>query len=402
MLHIQSGSFANFIGAHYWNIADENSTAAEISEDSFDSMRHTVPIPVAASRAVYTEDWKPNLFLIESSLALGPSGFQGVGGMDPSEHAVHHSRVDIFRQETDLKHEYQAMLEQAELEPSLHRLDETVKYWADFWKAKSFPDCRAILPPSADLSHQYWWEESFPFEAGESDLRKALERIDSVRDITNILNVHGGFASYSNEIMEFISEELANKHVFTMVSTEGKPTEPELVNFARLFDIGAEFSGFVFSNASDLAHRFIRQHGHDRPITRFTSSAPLAVELHGLLDSRTTRALPVGLWAVDVEICDMKNVKEDRVGVSTDLRVPLPFPQHILRSAGAPDVADLSVNQSVKTRDETIRQTFLDIKSALKAFRVSGGVKGNDKVELDDWLAVEESFEAAAEDLDEY
>ena len=378
MFHAQCGTFANYLGSHYWNLVDDN--FIESDESSF-------------------SEGKPNLFILESSLALGPTGFEGFGGMEAGNHTEFNinENVEIRNEEKEARHEYQKYLE--DLESGLitnssnatFDWDSSVRYWCDFWKARPFPDCMQILPPAADLRASFWWENSVDVDFTESSIRKSIERMDTIHASVNSCDLLEGFAPYYLKLLEFIRDEFPKKSILTYLPCENKPSDSFYINFSKVFEVCESFSTILVADAQNTYNSCIKANNcpdDNHHLTKFTSSAALGAQLQVLWDTKNARKLDPGLIHTEMVLTRTNDIQREGLSFQRELNVPTPFPQRLLRNSGE-NVEQMHANVQVFTRHTEKSRTLKECSKAMEVFRKSE-LRKNDILELDEWLATEE------------
>jgi len=361
MLHVQSGTFSNYVGAHYWNICDES-----CDENS--------------AGPLYTFDGRPNLFFLESSLQMGPVGFPGRPNLAEVGPGVH-----VVEQEQLAVHEYQIHLSEIERDPTKEpRQDfdwESVRFWSDFWKTRAFPDCKQILPPSENLEKFFWWESTVDLE--DSQLRLAMERMDSIKAVSMTLDTAGGFAGASLGYAELISDELSRKSVVEFLPSEKQIDDNFLVNFAKFYDSTASFATIFPLEATE-------------EISRFSSSAIFGAQVYTICSDHISRLNP-GLAHTEFSWGKPLTVDGGEI-FKKNFSVPIPFPQNVIREPGYPDVTNFQVEAAVFDHHKERRNLLLKACKALENFKISGKLRKTEILEVDDWAALEEALAEAADE----
>ena len=353
MLTLQSGTLSNFVGSHFWNLVDENDESSEL----------------------FTDD-QHNLFYVESTLEMGPLGFEEV---HPEEIESSTQNIKIMQQEKVELHEYQKHLLELELNPHLPSRDNfnwetSVRFWCDFWKSKEFPKSRLLLPPSHDLSSRYWFEtERNDFDFAESPLRTVLERMDVVHSITSVSDLADGFSDSSIELAEFIQDELPKKKqlVFlpfktdALLSVKSRDHPHFFLNFVKLFDLCHEKSTIAIQAAPEA--------------TPFARSAFLGASLYNLTK---VLELPVTLMQISGNF-------EESEGIKQHIQIPIPFPSQ----------GKYSGDFVVKEEEGGAKEILIQAEKEMKRFRVSGELRKFPQIEIDDWLGLEENIQETRENL---
>ena len=348
MLHVQSGTFSNFVGCHYWNLNDEN-----VDENS------AIPL--------YTMDGRPNLFILESSLQMGPVGFPG----RPALHEIS-STVKVVEQEQLAIHEYQLHLDELEKDPTMEPRSDfnwnDVKFWSDFWKSRAFPDCKQMLPPAEVVEEkQFWWESHADLE--DTPLRLVMERMDEIHSVAMTLDAVGIFSGRSLDYSEFVRDELSKKSAFQYLPLHGNFSDSFFINFAKFFDSSASYATiFPFESKGE--------------ISRFSASALIGVQTHLFCQDTISRLNP-GLVQPEFSLEDIPG------GFRKHLTLPIPFPQDLFPGQ--------NVHAAVHACKSGRRKFFLQAGKALENYRVGGKLKGG-VVEFDDWKALEEVIAEAADE----
>ena len=348
MLHVQSGTFSNFVGCHYWNLNDEN-----VDENS--------------AKPLYTSDGRPNLFILESSLEMGPVGFPG----RPVLHEISDT-VKLVEKEKLALHEYQLHLEELEtdatMEPRANFNWDTVRFWSDYWKSRAFPDCMQILPPAETVEErQFWWETSADLE--DTPLRLVMERMDEVRSVAMTLDCVGNLSGRSLGYSEFVRDELSKKSAFQFLPIHGNFSNSFFINFAKFFDSNASYATiFPFDSKEE--------------ISRFSASALIGLQTHLYCQDTISRLEP-GLVTPEFSLEDLPG------GFRKSLTLPIPFPPDLFPGQ--------NVHAAVHAKPSGRRKFLLQAGKALEDFRIAGKLKpGN--IEFDDWKALEEVLAEAADE----
>lgn len=250
VINVQLGTFANHVGAHFWNLQDEYlATPAKERELSpsvyFRESQGNLP-------------YAPRVQIVDVSRAFGSLSLDS--GVVLDEHPEHIENDNIwngpaqtFRSERIPVSKYMKHLLEEEVEEGDEdgdnnappkkaktqapddddfQLDKGVSYWSDFLKTRLHPRSCFSLPTAVtefdkfdhglEISNRTFVDELY------DDLRFFIEECDSLGGIHLTVNAHDGFSGLSSQYMTQIRDELGNNSPMFVVGTIPEHSDEQL------------------------------------------------------------------------------------------------------------------------------------------------------------------------------
>lgn len=237
VINVQLGTFANHVGAHFWNLQDEYlATPVEARE---------------LSPSVYFREsqqanllYAPRVQIVDVSRAFGSLSLDSGVVLDEIPQHIENDNVwngpaQTFRSARIPVSKYMKHLLEEEVEEQVEedeeddgssarpknpknqvpddedfQLDKGVSYWSDFLKTRLHPRSCFSLPAAVtefdkydhglEVSNQTFLDEVY------DDLRFFIEECDSLGGIHLTVNAHDGFSGMSSQYMTRIRDELGN------------------------------------------------------------------------------------------------------------------------------------------------------------------------------------------------
>ncbi|XP_065366308.1 protein misato [Calliphora vicina] len=241
ILTLQFGNYANYIGAHWWNIQESGFSYDQYGEPG--EICHDVLYRQGVNHNKQTT-YTPRLLLVDLEGSLKHLPREGElygnslkrGGLDDlaqaenvTEHeAVKKLREDLVWQPTDLevvaqpetsRNEFQADLDKPEIsiEEKEYNLAENVDTWADFLYAR-------YHPRTVNIVHQYrhdtekqtldtfsrgtelWQSEEFEEDFCDR-IRQYVEECDFLQGFQTIFDSFNGFSGLATKCLEHLNDE---------------------------------------------------------------------------------------------------------------------------------------------------------------------------------------------------
>ncbi|EPS62835.1 hypothetical protein M569_11949, partial [Genlisea aurea] len=239
---IQVGSYANFVGSHFWNFQDELLGLAE-SDDNFKN--HGLNMDVLyrtgeTQQGILT--YTPRLVSVDFQGSLGALSCHGTLYNRPTKASTDSSvwrgpvttlasqpiKKNLFLQSLDS--EENECANKSNCEGSSYSDDEIqdksivecleneVQYWTDFSKVyfhpKSLYELHSFWSDFNDFSNYGIGREAFSTDSHAEDVNERLrffvEECDLPQGIQFIVDDYGGFAGVAGEFLENIADEYTN------------------------------------------------------------------------------------------------------------------------------------------------------------------------------------------------
>eukprot|EP00743_Colponemidia_sp_Colp-15_P008505 GILK01009252.1.p1 GENE.GILK01009252.1~~GILK01009252.1.p1 ORF type:complete len:562 (-),score=82.47 GILK01009252.1:61-1746(-) len=237
ILTLQFGTYANYVGSHFWNLQDElfnpmymNQESPEIAQDILFRFTDTQHGPVCHPRVV----------MFETKGGMGSVTASSLNPVD-REAPFDHWRGRVQRVEADTvpKSKYLEYLDDQEEQqgqpapassaqpeaPALpdFALDDTVQYWTDYAKYRLHPRNVVELP---GIHHDLTPFDLFPhggslFDSASMDdtmlenVRWMLEECENISGVHAIVDIDSGFSGVAARVLEWAHDEIPKHPLVT-------------------------------------------------------------------------------------------------------------------------------------------------------------------------------------------
>jgi hypothetical protein len=227
---IQVGSYANYIGSHFWNFQDELLGLAEDPQADLVFKNHSCDMDVLyrsgeTHKGVLT--YTPRLVSIDFQGSLGSVSSQGTLYSEASlvpEVVTWEGNITTQASRPRTKNKFLKSLDENEPQSENHDLDvvqcleDNVEYWTDYSKVhyhpKSLYEINGLWKDVQDFNNYGIGKEAFyENQRGEEineRLRFFIEECGHIQGIQFTVDNTGGFSGIAGEFLENIADEYAN------------------------------------------------------------------------------------------------------------------------------------------------------------------------------------------------
>ncbi|WOG93119.1 hypothetical protein DCAR_0312400 [Daucus carota subsp. sativus] len=243
---IQAGSFANFIGSHFWNFQDELLGLAENSQADSAFKDQCIDMDVlyrTGETQQGIDTYTPRLLAIDFKGSLGTMSSRGTlynenqadlsnivtwtGNVSKSVakpqkrnlfiKSLYEEELDALHTDNNMdngKNEHETDICDKDI---VDNLDDTVKYWTDYSKVhyhpKSLYEINGLWVDSQEFNNYGIGRDAYSSGRGEEiceRLRFFIEECDHIQGIQYVVDDSGGFSGVSAEFLEAMADEYTN------------------------------------------------------------------------------------------------------------------------------------------------------------------------------------------------
>ncbi|KAL7750652.1 mtDNA inheritance, partitioning of the mitochondrial organelle [Sorochytrium milnesiophthora] len=265
VLTLQLGHYANFVGAHVWNVQNEymNSYAPDTDVIDHDVLFRT------GTNLQGEETYTPRAIVVDLKGSSGSMSVQGelyAPAGQPLDSLAWSGAVQQFDQPRHPKNDYLLSLDEPVMEladiqgtglPKRHDLDRSVRVWSDFSKQYFHPRTLHQVPgyfhqgeikfDTFSAGQAAFKQQGWGASMMEEDFRYFVEECDNLQGVQCIADVHNGFAGITASMLENVREELPKAHIVVFAIRENAATNASkaLVNYVDALQSLSETASIV-------------------------------------------------------------------------------------------------------------------------------------------------------------
>ncbi|XP_055842836.1 protein misato [Episyrphus balteatus] len=316
VITFQFGNYANYIGAHWWNI-QESGFKYDISDEPASQIDNDVLFREGQNYKRQTT-FTPRLLLVDLDGSLKHLSEEGELYKEtsniPKTNPIDQLKEDLEWKDSDIevieseplpKHEFQMDLDNPEvnIEEKDYKLSESVETWTDYLYSRYHPRTINIIkeyqhsPTNESFDtfsngRRLWNTDQF-LDDFSDNIRQYIEECDNCQGFQTIFDCHNGYSGLATQCLEYLNDEYSKANlaipVFNPKSVLFQSADDAMTDSIRLVNIALTYSQLIEQSSMFLPlstqSRVWRQLGEPRAMPLLNYEADNLYQTSSILAS---------------------------------------------------------------------------------------------------------------------
>lgn len=277
---LQFGNYSNYLGAHFWNIQENQFVYSTDNNIEIPDVNHDILFREGINnqnRITYTPrmilyDLKENINTFRTTDALGNEN---------CDYNWHSDKTQIFKEQKNQTSDFISDLEKSEAEQleaeiknkrfkninylkQEYKMEQQVRYWPDYLKMKYHDRSYNTInqyqsfESDSDPFEIYHYGSQVSKESGfmdnfEDKLRHYTEECNRLQGFQIMSDSFNGFGGLTNNCLNLITEEYAKRSVFTILPFPYFNNQKNDSKMIRLINTAFTLKGLLQDNKDNMA-----------------------------------------------------------------------------------------------------------------------------------------------------